>query len=112
MPFLIVPAIMAVVGIVIFKKLIFDLVDEVWDEGDTLLIRNGDEEERIALRDIKNINYSPFINPPRVVLSMRYPTIFGEQIAFNPPVRFVPFSTSPLINDLIDRVDRARQRSG
>jgi hypothetical protein len=30
------------------------------------------------------------------------------QITFSAPVRLVPFSTSPVINDLIERVDRAR----
>jgi hypothetical protein len=32
LPFLFVPAIMIVAGYFIMKKLIFDLVDEVWDE--------------------------------------------------------------------------------
>jgi hypothetical protein len=39
---------------------------------------------------------------------LRRPTIFGDQITFSAPVRLVPFSTSPVINDLIERVDRAR----
>jgi hypothetical protein len=60
------------------------------------------------LSDIKNVSYSPFINPPRVTLSLRRPTVFGDQITFSAPVRLVPFSTSPVINDLIERVDRAR----
>src|SRR6202050_1273526 len=109
-PFLIVPLIMMGFGYFVMKKLVFDLVDEVWDDGETLLIRNRGQEERVALRDIKNISYSTVINPPRVTLSVRQPTIFGDQIAFMAPVRFVPFTTSPLINELIERVDRARQR--
>jgi hypothetical protein len=108
-PFLIVPLIMMGFGYFVMKKLVFDLVDEVWDDGETLLIRNRGQEERVALRDIKNISYSTVINPPRVTLSVRQPTIFGDQIAFMAPVRFVPFTTSPLINELIERVDRARQ---
>jgi hypothetical protein len=109
-PFLIVPLIMMGFGYFVMKKLVFDLVDEVWDDGETLLIKNRGREERVALRDIKNVSYSTFINPPRVTLSVRQPTIFGDQIAFVAPVRFVPFSTSPIINDLIERVDRARQK--
>jgi hypothetical protein len=108
-PFLIVPLIMMGFGYFVMKKLVFDLVDEVWDDGETLLIKNGGQEERVALRDIKNVSYSTVINPPRVTLSVRQPTTFGDQIAFVAPVRFVPFTTSPLINDLIERVDRARQ---
>jgi hypothetical protein len=107
--FLIVPLIMLGFGYFVMKKLVFDLVDEVWDDGETLLIKNGGEEQRVALRDIKNVSYSTVINPPRVTLSVRQPTTFCDQIAFVAPVRLVPFTTSPVINDLIERVDRARQ---
>jgi hypothetical protein len=65
-PFLVVPLIMIVFGFFIIKKLMFDLVDEVWEDGETLLIV--------------------------------------------PPARFIPFSTSPIIDDLIDRVDAARPK--
>jgi hypothetical protein len=112
LPFLIVPAIMIVVGYVIMKKLIFDMVDEVWDDGDTLVVKNRGQEHRVALSDIKNVSYSPFVNPPRVTLSLRRPTIFGDEITFNAPVRLVPFSKSPVITDLIDRIDLARRKSG
>ena len=57
-PFLIVPLIMMGFGYFVLKKLVFDLVDEVWDDGETLLIKNGGREERVALRDIKNVSYS------------------------------------------------------
>jgi hypothetical protein len=67
-------------GYFIMQKLVFDLVDEVWDDGDALVVKNRGQEQRIALSEIKNVNYSPFINPPRVTLSLRRPTIFGEQI--------------------------------
>ena len=108
-PFLVVPLIMLGFGYFVMKKLVFDLVDEVWDDGETLLIKTRGQEERVALRDIKNISYSTVINPPRVTLSVRQPTTFGDQIAFMAPVRCVPFTTSPVINELIDRIDQARQ---
>ena len=47
---------MAIFGYFLFKSLIFDLVDEVTDEGDTLVARNGNHIERIALDNIMNIN--------------------------------------------------------
>ena len=101
---------MIVGGYFFMKKLVFDLVDEVWDDGNSLVIRNRGDEERIALSDIKNVSYSPFTNPPRVTLSVRRPTVFGEEIAFNAPTRIVPFSTSPVIKDLIERIDLARRK--
>ena len=108
LPAFVMPAVIAVIFIVVFKKLIFDLVDEVWDAGDALVIRNKGREDWIDLADIMNVSYSPFINPPRVTLMLRRPSVFGEQISFAAPARLVPFSTSPIINELIRRVDAAR----
>ena len=109
-PALIVPIFMLVIGFTIMKKFIFDLADEVWDDGDTLVVKKSGQEERIALRDIKNVNYSTMSSPPRVVLSLRRPSLFGDQVAFCAPIRFVPFATSPIIDDLINRIDAARQK--
>jgi hypothetical protein len=92
------------------KKLIFDLVDEVWDDGNSLLVKNRGQEQRIPLSDIRNVSYSPYMNPPRITLSLRRPTVFGDQITFSAPLRFVPFATSPVIDDLINRIDTARQQ--
>jgi len=109
--FIVGPIAMIVFGFFLMKKFVFDLVDEVWDDGDSLVVINRGEEQRIALADIKNVSYTPVMNPPRAVLSLRRTTVFGDQIAFCAPVRFVPFSSSPVIADLIDRIDDARQKS-
>jgi hypothetical protein len=103
-----VPLAMIGFGYFLMKKLVFDLVDEVWDDGDALVVKNGGQDERIALADIKNVNYSPIVNPPRVTLSLRRQTAFGDQITFCAPVRFIPLTSSPVITALIDRVDQAR----
>ena len=108
--FFIGPIVMMVVGYFLMRKFVFDLADEVWDDGESLLVRNRGEEERIALADIKNVNYTPLLHPPRVVLALRRNTAFGDQIAFCAPVRFVPFASSPVIADLIDRIDAARRQ--
>ena len=110
-PFLIVPLFMLVAGFFFMRKLIFDLVDEVWDEGNVLLVRNGGREERIALADVMNVNYSPFVNPPRVTLSLRGTISAPRDVTFCAPVRFIPFSKSPVIDDLIRRVDLARRHA-
>jgi hypothetical protein len=109
-PFLLVPVLMIVIGYFVMKKLVFDLVDAVLDAGDALVVRNGGREERIALSDIMNVNYSPFINPPRVTLSLRRSGAFGDTVTFCAPLRFVPFSTSPVVDELIRRIDAARRR--
>src|ERR1700751_5855383 len=102
---ILIPLAMMVFGYFLMKKLIFDLVDEVIDVGDALIIRNGDREARVALSDVMNVSYSPFMNPPRVTLLLRTPGVFGDQVTFCAPARFIPFlRRSPAIDDLIQRV--------
>jgi hypothetical protein len=108
--FLLVPLLMMAFGYFIMKRLIFDLVDEVVDLGDALMISNGGRQERVALSDIMNVSYSPFVNPPRVTLSLRTPAAFGSRVTFCAPIRLVPFSSSPVIDALIERIDAARRR--
>lgn len=109
LPFLIVPVAMAIFGYQIMKRMTFNLVDEVLDLGDALLVRNGGQEERIALADIKNVNYSPYMSPPQVILSLQRPSVFGDTIVFCARLRLIPFSPSPTIEKLIDRIDAARR---
>ena len=66
-------------------------------------------KERIALADVKNVKYFPYMSPPQVTLSLRRPSVFGDAIAFCAPVRLMPLSPSPGIEKLIDRVDAARR---
>jgi hypothetical protein len=110
-PFLIVPAVMAIIGYQFMKKLMFNLVDEVLDAGDALIVRSGGREERIALADIKNVNYFPYGSPPQVTLSLRRPSAFGDTIVFCGPARLMPLSSSPIVDSkLLDRIDAARGR--
>jgi hypothetical protein len=50
------------------------------------------------------------MSPPQVTLSVRRHTVFGETIAFCAPVNMFPLRSSAVINDLIDRIDAARQK--
>ena len=109
--FVLIPICMAIFGYFILKKLVWDLIDEVYDEGTTLLFRNkGKEitEARVNLRDIKNVNYSTMTNPPRVTMSIRYVTDLGDELSFSPPASWIPFKKNKDIEELIDRIDRAR----
>ena len=107
--FFIVPIAMMAIGYFVFKKIVFTLVDQVFDLGDALLVKNGTQEERIALSDIINVSYTPMMNPPQVTLTLRQPTVFGVKVTFCAPKRFVPFASSPMVDDLIKRVDAARR---
>ncbi len=109
LPFLIFPIFMGIFGYFLMKKLVFDLADEVFDAGDSLVVRFGNDEERIPLANIVNLSYSYISNPQRVTLTLRNPGRFGKEVTFSPPLRFVPFASSPIIAELIERVDAARR---
>lgn len=104
----IVPVLMTVIGYFIMKNLVFDLIDEVYDEGASLLFKNNGKTVRVNLTDIKNVSYSVMVNPPRVTISLRHKTEFGDELSFSPPGSLIPFKKNPDITDLINRIDRAR----
>ncbi|MCT8127414.1 hypothetical protein H1D31_15500 [Alishewanella sp. BS5-314] len=106
--FMVVPVFMAVFGFVFFKKLLWDLADEVYDEGDSLLFRKGGKEQRVYLKEIINISHTQMQSPEKVVIQLRSEGTIGKELAFNPPMRFNLFSKNPMVNELIERVDRAK----
>ncbi|MFT6177792.1 MAG: hypothetical protein ACJAQT_000960 [Akkermansiaceae bacterium] len=53
-------------GYLIMKILVFDLMDQVTEDGNALIVRNKDSEERILLLNIINVNDNSFVNPPRI----------------------------------------------
>jgi len=103
-----IPIFMAAFGYFIMKKLVWDLFDEVYDEGATLLFRNGNREFHVSLKNIKNVSYSTMTSPPRVTLSLRYPTDLGDELSFSPPAGWIPFKKNRDVEELIDRIDKAR----
>jgi 1,4-dihydroxy-2-naphthoate octaprenyltransferase len=105
------PLIMAALGFLMMKKLVWDLADEVRDGGSFLVVRFGRDEERILLSNIVNVSYAYTMNPPKVTLTLRTPSRFGNEVSFSPPVRFIPFAKSPVVADIIQRVDAARRAS-
>ncbi len=100
--------IMAVFGYFLFKKMVWDLADDVFDKGNELIFRKGGKEQRVSLRDIINIDYAHMSSPERVVVHVRTEGSIGKELAFNLPVRFNPFAKNPLVQELIERVDRAK----
>jgi hypothetical protein len=109
---LLMPLMMGVVGYVIMMKFVWDLVDEVYDCGDTLLVRGRGIEERVSLSDIINVNAAMNMRPPRITLRLARAGKFGTEIAFSPisPLTLNPFAKNAIAEDLIVRVDQARER--
>jgi hypothetical protein len=113
-PFLLMPVFLAGVGFFIFRKLIQDLVDEVWLDGDWLVVKNRDEQRRVALSDVMNVNASTMTNPRRVTLMLRTDSRYGRNLTFIPasPRGFLSaFQPDPIATELIERVDVLRGAS-
>ncbi len=110
--FLGMPLIMAAFGFFLFRKLLWDLADEVQDGGDFLRVRRGAIEERVELSNVMNVSMSQFSNPRRLTLRLRRPGNLGEEISFIPksPFQLNPFARNPVAERLIERVDRLRSR--
>ena len=110
--FLVIPIVMSVIGFFVMKKFVWDLVDEVYDCGDFLLVRNRGDEATIPLSTIMNVSASTNQNPPRITLRLVEPSTFGNEIAFSPISGFTlnPFAKNRIAEDLIVRVDQARSR--
>ena len=113
LPALIGPLLALGIAWFVLRRLVSDLADEVCDEGDTLRVRFGHDEERIALADIVNIGYTMLVNPARVTLTLRNPGRFGKEVSFSPVQQgFLGplLRRNPLVTDLIERVDAARRQ--
>ncbi len=109
------PAVLAVLAAAVFgyfvhRYFVGSLVDEVRDGGSFLLVRKGDLEQRIELRDIVNVSFQSFVNPPRVSLLLRTAGPLGKEVVFSPKLgfRINVFANAPLVDELIARIDAAR----
>jgi len=111
--FLIMPCGMAVLGYILLKNLVWDLVDEVYDGVDFLVVKNRGREHHIPLTEIVNVSSSTWMNPPRITLRLTGASAsgpLGADVAFCPerPFSLNPFARNQIVEDLIVRVDRAR----
>jgi hypothetical protein len=110
-----VPILMMVLGYLIFRKLLGDLVDEVWDDGPELIVVNDDHVEHLPLANIINVSYAGFSNPKRVTLSLRHPSRWGDKLVFAAPTGMnfgLSYITAhPLVEELIRRADVARSKT-
>jgi hypothetical protein len=99
---------MGIFGFFLLRKLVWDLADEVYDCGDYLLAKKSGVQERIELSKVLNVSWSMMSSPERVTLTLREPSALGREITFIPPLRLNPFSRSPIVDDLIQRIDAER----
>jgi hypothetical protein len=98
--FLIIPIAMAVFGFLLMRKLVWDLADEVYDCGHTLLVRTPGRRTRFT-KNIMNVSVSTHVNRPHCDLSRRQ---IRERSRFTSAgFRLNPFAKIPVAEDLILR---------
>jgi hypothetical protein len=80
------------------------LSDEVYDEGDSLLFRKGENEQRVHLRQIKKIR--PY-NNAWIKLKTTSEGKIGNNLYFLLPPRLFAFTKHPYSIELEKRVNSA-----
>jgi hypothetical protein len=103
---LLAPFVLTLIGIAYIRRFVLPLADEVFDDGDALVVRRGADSVRIALPDIERIDYSLVFDPPRITLHTRQ----GESIAFMPYLTpgMCFFREHPLVAELAKRCAGSR----
>jgi hypothetical protein len=100
-------------GFLLYRFLVRDLADEVYDEGDRLVVLRSGITERIELTKIARVTSSSFFtNPKRVTLTLRTPSpTFGKKIVFTPPAQFflLVLQTPPVVAELRQRIAGAQR---
>ncbi|MFK3649066.1 hypothetical protein ACI2IY_11605 [Lysobacter enzymogenes] len=105
-PLVIAPAMM-LFGYFVMRAYLWDLADEVLDDGDRLVIRKGALEQTVSLRDVAKVWVTRNSDPTRLTLVLAAPGVFGDKIVFAPAfaaASLIPFSRHPLAKELEDRI--------
>ena len=90
-----IPIMMAIFGYLLFRWLIFDLVDEVFIDGAELMIRNRGHEDRIPLANLESIRATQFFHPERITVVAN-----GTKYTFAAPARLNWLSPHPVAEEL------------
>lgn len=97
-------------GTVLMWLLVWDLADEVVDEGGYLRVRKGRIEERVMLRDVVKVSYSGNTNPVRLSLWLHRPNRLGDRVVFIPKGFVWRLSGEhPMAEELRARAERLRK---
>jgi hypothetical protein len=92
----------------LLRRMIWDLVDEVYDAGDYLVFKNDGREQRVQLEEITEIDYQNITSPERVTVHCRNEGTLGNKLVFCLPPRLFKLRKSSVVTELIERVERAR----
>jgi hypothetical protein len=103
-PIILIPLGLAIFGFFLLRLLVWPLVDEVYLDSDDVVVRNKGEEDRFPFSNVINVQGSEYTNPERITLNLKQPCLFGDEIKFMPPPRWLAYGKHPLANELIRRI--------
>jgi hypothetical protein len=93
----------AIIGCIVSRALALRLMDEVYDHGDSLLVRRGEKEQRIYLHQIKKVSG----DGGWFKLKTTSEGEFGNTIRFVPTSRLFHFTEHPYLVELRGRIQSA-----
>lgn len=94
-----------IVGSILSRVLALKLADEVYDEGDSLLMRRNDTEQRIYLNQIRKISIH---NNTWITLKTTNEGALGKSIRFALIPKLFNFKKHPYFIELQGRVESAK----
>jgi hypothetical protein len=100
---LLVLSFLTALGYMLMHEFIVPLVDEVWIDGDDLVVRNRGEEDHFPISHVVDVDDHFLTRPEYIELLVNPRTRFGLAIRFMPADRWWPFRRHPLAQELIDR---------
>jgi len=101
---------MAALGYVMMRWLVFPLADEVWIDGDDIVVRNDGQEACFPITNIIHVENSRFMNPERITLTLKEPCAFGSEIVFSPLSRLLTITRHPIAEELNCRAHGVDER--
>jgi hypothetical protein len=100
-------AVMAVIFVVVFRRRMWSLADDVLDGGTYLLVRFGTREASINLANITKVDVESQLGATTVRLRLATPCEFGGVVSFlAKSTSRNPFALNVIAEDLIARVNR------
>jgi len=101
-------AVVAVIFVVVFRRRMWSLADEVLDGGTFLLVRFGTRQASINLRNITKVETENQLGATTVRLRLATPCEFGGVVSFlAKSTSRNPFAANQIAEDLIARVSGA-----
>ena len=97
---------MLVIGLLVYKFLLSNLMDEVYLDGENLVFRNSGEQIKLFLTDIKDYKYQRHMNPHNVTINTKHHTKFGKKLVFLAPTTYVPFRKNEVIMQLLEKLNK------